>query len=127
MSRVALALAVIGGLFISYVGLNYLIDPQAVAVGFGFRTVPSDSSFLLVKGVRDVATGLIIFTLLIVGQRRALGWTMLAIAAIPLGDAVVVLSQHGVPALAYFMHGGTAALVALTGVLLLRSTRSVVG
>ncbi|MEU7893474.1 DUF4267 domain-containing protein [Nonomuraea sp. NPDC049152] len=54
---------------------------------------------------------------------RALGFTMLAIAFIPLGDAVVVLSQHGVPALAYLMHGGTAVIVALTGALLLRTSR----
>lgn len=123
MSRVATALAVLGGLFISYIGINYLTDPQAIAAGFGLPIVPADSAFLLVKGVRDLASGLMIFTLLLTGQRRALGFMMLAMTFIPLGDAVVVLSQHGVPALAYLMHGGTAVIVALTGALLLRTSR----
>ncbi|MFD1936986.1 DUF4267 domain-containing protein [Nonomuraea mangrovi] len=123
MSRLATVLAILGGLFISYIGVNYLIDPQSIAAGFGLPLVPSDSAFLLVKGVRDLGSGLVIFTLLIAGQRRGLGFTMLAMAFIPLGDAVVVLSRHGVPALAYLMHGGTAVIVALTGALLLRATR----
>ncbi|MFE3453660.1 DUF4267 domain-containing protein [Nonomuraea sp. NPDC059194] len=123
MSRIATVLAVLGALFIGYIGISYLTDPQAIAAGFGFRQVPADNSFLLVKGVRDLVSGLIIVTLLVTGQRRALGWTMLALAAVPLGDAIVVLSQNGVPALAYLMHGGTAVIVALTGALLLRTSR----
>ncbi|GAA2395287.1 DUF4267 domain-containing protein [Nonomuraea africana] len=124
MTRLATALAVLGGLFITYIGVNYLLDPQAIAAGFGLPAVPSDNAFLHVKGVRDLASGLIVFTLLAARQRRALGWTMLAMSFIPFGDAAIVLGHDGTPAQAYLMHGGTAVLVALTGVLLLRTAHA---
>ncbi|MEU4717997.1 DUF4267 domain-containing protein [Nonomuraea dietziae] len=121
MNRVATVLAVLGALFILYIGVSYLFAPQASAAGFGLPSIPSDNGFLQVKGIRDLASGLIIVALLATGQRRALGWTMLAMALIPFGDAALVLGHDGSAGMAYFVHGSTAVLVALTGALLLRT------
>ncbi|MET7304004.1 DUF4267 domain-containing protein [Embleya sp. NPDC005575] len=116
------ALAALGGLFIIYIGVAFLIAPQSSASGFGLPSWPEHegTAFLAVKGVRDIGTGLIIFALLPTGHRRALGWAMLAISFVPAGDMVIVLSNEGSAGKAFGIHGLTAVLVALTAGLLLR-------
>ncbi|WP_330298973.1 DUF4267 domain-containing protein [Streptomyces sp. NBC_00503] len=115
-------LAALGAVFIIYVGFSYLIAPQATAAGFGVPTWPrhEGTAFLAVKGVRDIAPGLVILALLLTGHRRALGWAMAAIAFVPMGDAVIVLTSGGSVATALGVHASTAAAVVLTAVLLLR-------
>ncbi|MFD7258997.1 DUF4267 domain-containing protein [Streptomyces sp. NPDC059874] len=122
LKNLATALAAIGAAFIIYIGLSYLLAPQATAGGFGVPTWPQHdgTAFLAVKGVRDLATGLVVLALLLTGQRRALGWAMAAIAFIPAGDMAIVLSAGGPAGTAYGVHGSTALAVALTAALLLR-------
>ncbi|MER6447392.1 DUF4267 domain-containing protein [Streptomyces venezuelae] len=122
LKHLATALAAIGAAFILYVGLSYLLAPQATASGFGLPTWPQHdgAGFLAVKGVRDVATGLVLLALLLTGQRRALGWAMAAITFVPAGDMVIVLANDGAAGQAYGVHGATALAVALTAGLLLR-------
>ncbi|MYS78890.1 DUF4267 domain-containing protein [Embleya scabrispora] len=115
-------LAALGGLFIVYIGIAYLIAPQSSASGFGLPSRPEHegTAFLAVKGMRDLGTGLVVFALLLTGHRRALGWAMAAISFIPAGDMVIVLSNEGSTGKALGIHGLTAVLVALTAGLLLR-------
>ncbi|MFI1383972.1 DUF4267 domain-containing protein [Embleya sp. NPDC020886] len=115
-------LAALGGLFILYIGLSFLIAPQSSASGFGLPSWPEHegTAFLAIKGVRDLGTGLVLFALLLTGHRRALGWAMLAMSFIPAGDMVIVLSNEGSTGKALGIHGLTAVLVALTAGLLLR-------
>lgn len=122
MKVLATGIAVLTGLFIIYIGLEYLLAPQAAAAAFGVPTWPQreGTAFLAVKGVRDIATGLVVGALLLSGHRRALGWAMLAFAFIPVGDMVIVLSQGGSPATALGIHGLTAAVVLVGAALLLR-------
>ena len=122
MKILATGIAALTGLFIIYVGLEYLLVPQVAAAGFGAPTWPQrdGTAFLAVKGVRDIATGLVVFALLLSGHRRALGWAMLAFAFIPAGDMVIVLSQGGPPATALGIHGLTAIVVLVGAGLLLR-------
>ncbi|MFD3746154.1 DUF4267 domain-containing protein [Nocardia sp. NPDC058633] len=124
-SRIATALSLLGGVFIIYVGVNYLIVPEATAAGFGLPAVPEGEAvaFLNLKGVRDVVSGLVILGLLATKQRFALGVAMLASSLTPFGDMATVLSWHGSTATAFGVHGFTAVLVALAGVLLLREGR----
>ncbi|MFC9293623.1 DUF4267 domain-containing protein [Streptomyces sp. NPDC057011] len=122
LKHVTTALAAFGAAFILYIGLSYLLAPQAMAPDFGIPTWPRNdgSAFLYVKGVRDVAPGLVILVLLLTGHRRALGWAMAAIAFVPAGDMVIVLTSGGPAGTAYGVHGFTALAVAVTAVLLLR-------
>ncbi|MCX4528552.1 MULTISPECIES: DUF4267 domain-containing protein [unclassified Streptomyces] len=126
VKHLATALAALGVAFILYIGFSYLIAPQASASQFGVPTWPRQdgTAFLAVKGVRDIVSGLIVLVLLVTGHRRALGWTMAALAFVPLGDMVIVLSAGGPAATAYGIHGATAAAVALTAALLLRERPS---
>ncbi|MFI7177573.1 MULTISPECIES: DUF4267 domain-containing protein [Streptomyces] len=122
LKHLTTALAATGAAFILYIGLSYLIAPQATAADFGLATWPQHdgAAFLAVKGVRDVATGLVILALLLTGQRRALGWAMAAIAFVPAGDMVIVLADGGSAGQACGVHGATALAVVLTAGLLLR-------
>ncbi len=122
MKILATGIAVLTGLFIIYIGLEFLLVPQFAAAAFGVPTWPQreGTAFLAVKGVRDIATGLVVLALLLSGHRRALGWAMLAFAFIPLGDMVIVLSQGGSPATALGIHGLTAVVVLVGAGLLLR-------
>ncbi|MGW2662140.1 DUF4267 domain-containing protein [Nocardia tengchongensis] len=125
-SRIATVLSLVGAAFISYVGVRFLTDPQAAAAAFGMRVAPTGEAadFLNVKGVRDLACGLLIVALLAARQRSALGIAMLVEALIPTGDMLTILRHSGDTATAFGVHGLTAVLVAATGVLLIREGRA---
>lgn len=122
VSRIATALSLIGAAFILYIGISYLVTPETIATGFGLPEWPKGDAvaFMNLKGVRDVVSGLIILVLLATEQRYALGIVTLVIALIPVGDMLTVLSWGGSTAAAFGIHGLTAALVAVAGVLLIR-------
>ncbi|MFJ5546278.1 DUF4267 domain-containing protein [Streptomyces sp. NPDC093225] len=120
--RLAIVLAVLSGLFLLYTGGGFLLAPHTLAEGFGVPSLPQDAGdgFLMVKGMRDVGFGLVILTLLLAGQRKALGLAMAAMAVVPAGDMIIVLSQGGPAATAFGVHGLASAVVAVTAGLLLR-------
>ncbi|MGW5387599.1 DUF4267 domain-containing protein [Nocardia sp. NPDC003963] len=120
--RFATALTLVGAAFILYIGITYLIAPDSIAPGFGLPAWPSGeaSAFMTLKGIRDTVSGVVILALLVLGQRFALGVSMLAFALIPFGDMTTVLANSGSAAAAFGIHGLTAVLVALAGVLLIR-------
>lgn len=114
----AVVLAALMALTIIWIGARFLLAPEVGAEGFG---VPAEAgAFLAAKGIRDIGSGVVGLVLLATRQFRAAGWTIIALALIPLGDALVVLAWGGPPVLAYAMHGGTAAAMVLVGALLAR-------
>lgn len=118
----ATVLSLIGAAFILYIGIGYLIAPEWIATGFGLPVWPTGdaAAFSNLKGVRDTVTGIVVLVLLALGQRFALGVVTLGFALIPIGDMLTVLLHNGSAAAAFGIHGLTAVLVALTGVLLIR-------
>jgi hypothetical protein len=122
LSNVAGVLAGLIGAGIIFMGARVFWAPQD-AVHFGIPDTPAgDRSFqawLMVKGVRDIASGVFIFILLAGGTTHLLGWFMLAAAGIPIGDAVIVLRSNGPRSAAYGVHAATAAVMLAISVLLL--------
>ncbi|MEV4630098.1 DUF4267 domain-containing protein [Micromonospora sp. NPDC049523] len=120
--NVASVLAGLIGAGIIFVGARALWAPQAAA-GFGIpgtRTEdPNFRSWLSVKAVRDIASGLFIFILLAGATPHLLGWFMLAATGIPLGDALIVLRSKGPRAAVYGVHGATAVVMLAISVILL--------
>jgi Domain of unknown function (DUF4267) len=114
-----LAAAVV--LFTLYLGLSFVLP-----LGTSFPGLPNwpsdDSGFPIVKGSREIAMGLAMGALLVTGHRRALGWVLLMMAVAPFGDMINVLAHHGSMAAAFGIHGLTSALIAATGLLILRET-----
>ncbi|MEU4539578.1 DUF4267 domain-containing protein [Streptosporangium sp. NPDC023825] len=114
-----LATAVV--LFTLYLGLSFVLPLEPSFPGL--PNWPSgDSGFPVVKASREIAMGLAMGILLVTGHRRALGWVLLTVAVAPFGDMVNVLAHHGSTAAAFGIHGLTSALIAVTGLLILRET-----
>jgi hypothetical protein len=69
---------------------------------------------LSVKGVRDIASGLIAVILL--AARMPTSWAGLELAAstIPIGDAIIVPRSNGPKATVYGVHGATAVVLLAT-------------
>ncbi|MEV5538880.1 DUF4267 domain-containing protein [Saccharopolyspora shandongensis] len=108
-------------LFVVSFGTRFLIDPNGAAEGFGIPNWPQGDAagYFIIKGVRDLVCALIIFILLALRQRRALGWIALADAIIAFGDAIAVLTHGGTPAAAFGIHAATGVVVVVAGILLL--------
>jgi hypothetical protein len=105
---------------IIYIGLTYLFAPAKIAAGFGFTEVPENAeNFLNDKGGRDIGSGLIAVALMIYGDPHALGWAMLAGAAWPFFDMLIILRHRGKKAIAFGVHGLTAAVMVVAALLLL--------
>lgn len=114
-------LAALMGLAIIWIGLRFLLVPEASAAGFG---VPTEAGpFLAAKGIRDIGSGVVGLALLATRWFRAAGWAVIALALIPAGDALVVLAWEGPPVLAYAMHGGTAVAMVAVGAVLVSGRR----
>lgn len=111
------------GVAIFVLGAHDLLAPKSAATGFGLPNEatgsPATRAWLSVRAVRDIASGLFIFILLVNAKPHVLGWIMLAACLIPLGDAIVVRRNNGPKAAVYGIHGGTTALMVVISVLLL--------
>ncbi|MBF6435168.1 DUF4267 domain-containing protein [Nocardia cyriacigeorgica] len=119
--RLTTVLAVICAAAPLYFGLSFLLAPGSAPAGFGIEPWPTGNAdgYFVVKGVRDLAIAAVTFLLLGLGLRRVLGWVVLIHAAIPVGDALAVVSHGGSVSTALIVHGSAVVVVALTAVLLL--------
>ncbi|MGC0143388.1 DUF4267 domain-containing protein [Pseudactinotalea sp. Z1732] len=70
------------------------------------------------EGVRDLATGVVAGVLIFLASPVVVGAAMLALAIVPASDALVVLRGAGSTSTALGMHGATAAVMVLGGLLL---------
>ena len=122
LTDIATVLAGLIGAGIIFMGARAFWAPQA-AVGFGIPGTPTEDrnfqAWLSVKAVRDIASGVFVFILLVAATPQVLGWFMLAASGIPVGDALIVLRSNGPKAAAYGIHGTTAVVMLATSVLLL--------
>ena len=109
---------------IIFIGARFLVAPRVAAAGYG--VLPDldragAGAYLSVKGVRDIAAGLVVIILMVAGPTHLVGWVMLAATIIPLADAAIVLRNGGPKSIAWGVHGATAAVMLLTTALLLAS------
>ncbi|MFD5789141.1 DUF4267 domain-containing protein [Streptomyces sp. NPDC127037] len=123
------ALATVCALFALWLGLTFILAPEASTEGVGLPKWPAGAGdgFLIMKGTRELAMGLVLGVLLLTGHRRALGWVLLMEAVAPFGDMLNVLAHHGPLAAALGIHGLTSAFLATAGLLLLRETSGASG
>jgi hypothetical protein len=116
------ALSGLLGLGITAIGTRFLVSPAKAAAGYGIsvgQEVSNADPYLSVKGVRDVASGLMTFVLIAAREPHVLAGFLLAATVIPVGDAVIVLRRGGPTSTAYGVHGATAAAMVATAAILL--------
>ncbi len=108
-----LALAIIG------VGTLYLLSPMTATRSFGLP-LPQDGAniawWLRLKGVRDIASGLILLAFMAWGIPRGIGIVLLVEAIIPVGDMLLVLAAKGSARSALGIHGLTAVVMILAAI-----------
>ena len=117
MFGLALGLALLLALGIIGIGAWYLATPWTAMRGFGLPLPDAGgniASWLRLKGVRDVASGVTVLALMISSGPRAAGIVLLAETMIPVGDMLVIIAAKGSIKIAFGMHGLTAALMILT-------------
>jgi Domain of unknown function (DUF4267) len=109
---------------IIFIGCFYLVFPRRALGGFGLKppaTDPDTLAWLRLKGVRDIASGLVVVSLMLTAQPRLIGIIMLVFAIIPFGDMATVLGSGGSKSHAFSIHGVTCTAMLVIGYLLIHS------
>ncbi|WP_037178398.1 DUF4267 domain-containing protein [Rhodococcus sp. UNC363MFTsu5.1] len=119
LTWIGLVISWIGALGIIAIGVAYLGKNAKNAAGFGLPTSPAPEArgWWQVKGVRDIASGLLVIVFSF-AARDQLALLMLLLAVVPLGDMWVVLSNGGDRKAAYGIHGATAVAMLAAAALL---------
>jgi len=117
MTTAALVVAILGCVFILFIGARFLLAPRVAMAGFG---VPDDSLTALtnIKGIRDITSGIVPLVVLAAAGHHAFGWALVAAAITPLGDAVIVAKNGGTLRHALSIHGATALVLIIAGLVL---------
>ena len=121
---IPLGLAVLVAASIIVIGSFYLVSPARVLGSFGLKPPASDAdtrAWLRLKGIRDVAAGLAVLTLMLATDSRTVGIILLVFAVIPFGDMCNILGSGGRKVTAFSVHGVTCAVMLITGILLIHA------
>ena len=122
LSFLAYGLSALVAAGITYIGIRFLVQPRVSAAGYGVPVTGergAADAFFAVKGVRDIASGLVLLAVLLTAPAHVIGWVMLAFTVEVLGDMVIVLRWGGSKAHAFGIHGATAVFMWLITVLLM--------
>ena len=117
-----LAALVAVGIFV--IGCFYLVSPQRILGTFGLKPPASDAdtlAWLRLKGIRDIASGLAVFTMMLTTDARTVGIVLLVFAIIAFGDMSIILASGGSKSRAYSNHGLTCAVMVVAGLLLIHA------
>ena len=105
---------------IAAIGLLALLVPIHAASMFGVPVKSVDAaSWVRIAGVRDIAYGAVMGSLLAFREKRAAGLLILLSIIIPAGDAFSVLAATGM-CFQVFFHGSSVIFMAVLGIFLLR-------
>jgi uncharacterized membrane protein len=121
---ILLSLAALIAVGIIVIGCFYLVSPERISGTFGLKPPASDAdtrAWLRLKGIRDVAAGLVVLTLMLTADRRSLGIALLVLAVIPFGDMSIILGSGGSKSKALSVHGVTCAVMLVVGLLLIHA------
>jgi uncharacterized membrane protein len=121
---IPLILAAIIAVGIMVIGCFYLVSPERVSGGFGLKPPAPDAdtrAWLRLKGIRDVASGLAVLTMMLNTDARTVGIVLLVFAIIPFGDMSNILVSGGRKATAFSVHGVTCAVMFVAGLLLIHA------
>jgi hypothetical protein len=123
-STIPLTLAVFVSVGIIVIGCFYLASPERILGGFGLKPPAPDAdtrAWLRLKGIRDIASGLTVLTLMMTTDSRTVGIVLLVLAIIPCGDMSIVLGSGGRKVTAFSVHGVTCAVMLFAGLLLIHA------
>jgi len=123
-SALPLSVAVLVSVAIMVIGCFYIAAPERVLGSFGLKPPAADPNtlaWLHLKGIRDVAAGLAVLTLMLTTTSRTVGIILLVLAIIPFGDMSNILVSGGRKVTAFSVHGVTCAVMLFAGLLLIHA------
>src|SRR5271165_7076938 len=123
-TAIPLSLAALMAVAIIVIGCFYLLTPERMTGSFGLKPPASDSdtrNWLRLKGIRDVASGLVVLTMMLATGTRSVGIALLVLAITPLGDMSIILGTGGSKSKALSIHGVTCAAMLVVGLLLIHA------
>jgi hypothetical protein len=121
-NAILLTLAALMAVGIMVIGCFYLASPERISGSFGLKPPASGAdthAWLRLKGIRDIASGLVVLTMTLTAESRLVGIALLVFAIVPLGDMSIILGSGGRRATAFSVHGVTCAVMLVVGLLLL--------
>ena len=124
VNAIPLSVAALIAVGIIVIGCFYLISPERISGSFGLKPPASDAdtrAWLRLKGIRDVACGLVVLTIMLTADGRSVGIALLVEAIIPLGDMSIILGSGGSKSRALSIHGVTCAVMLVVGLLLIHA------
>src|SRR6516164_906599 len=95
---VPLTVAALIAVGIIVIGCFYLLSPERISGTFGLKPPASDAdtlAWLRPKGIRDVASGLVVLAMMLTVGTRSVGIALLVLAVIPFGDMSIILGSGG--------------------------------
>ena len=123
-NAIPLILAALIAVGIIVIGCFYLLVPERISGSFGLKPPASDADtlpWLRLKGIRDVAAGLVVLTMMLTANTRPVGIVVLVEAIIPLGDMSIILGAGGSKSKAFSVHGVTCTVMLVAGLLLIHA------
>ena len=123
-NAIPLTLAALIAVGIIVIGCFYLASPERISGTFGLKPPASDAdtrAWLRLKGIRDIAAGLVVLTMMLAADRRFVGMALLVEAIIPFGDMSIILGSGGSKSKAFSIHGVTCAVMLAVGLLLIHA------
>jgi len=121
---IPLILAALIAAGIIVIGCFYLVSPERILGSFGLKPPATDAdtrAWLRLKGIRDVASGLVVLTMMLTEGSRSVGIVLLVLAIIPFGDMSNILGSGGSKSTAFSVHGITCAVMLVVGLLLMHT------
>lgn len=121
---IPLSLAALISVGITVIGCFYVLAPERVSGSFGLKPPAADAdtrAWLRLKGIRDIASGLAVLTLMSTTDSRTVGLVLLVFTVIPFGDMTNILVSGGRKATAFSVHGVTCAVMLGAGLLLIHA------
>jgi uncharacterized membrane protein len=104
------------------IGCFYVVSPERMTGSFGLKPPAPDAdtrAWLRLKGIRDIASGLVVLTLMLTTDARTVGIALLVLAVTPFGDMSNVLRSGGSKSTAFSVHGLTCAVMLTVGLFLI--------
>jgi uncharacterized membrane protein len=123
-NAIQLSLAALMAVAIIVIGFFYLLSPERMTGSFGLKPPASDAetrAWLRLKGIRDIASGLVVLTLMLATDTRTVGIALLVLAITPLGDMSIILASGGSKTKALSIHGLTCGAMLVVGLLLIHA------
>lgn len=122
--RIAITLAALTGLAMIFLGVRFLLLPEAAEAGFGIHfNEQGDYAFHYAKGIRDIFSGLLLCFFALLKERRAVAITLLTGTIIPVTDMLIVLSKSYTSYLQAMPHIIAIITCAVVGIILLTANK----